>query len=78
MLNNNATPPGGPAGSPPTGCPWSVNNCGPNDEPFSFHTGSVNVCFGDGSVRVLRDNLDPLVIKALATNNGGENVNTDF
>ncbi len=36
ILNNNNTPKGGP-----TACPWSTNNCGPNDEPFSFH---VAVC----------------------------------
>ena len=74
MLNNNSNPSGGPQGAVPAGCPWSLNNCGPNDEPFSFHSGVVNAAFGDGSVRVLRDSLDPLVIKALATVAGGENV----
>jgi prepilin-type processing-associated H-X9-DG protein len=73
VLNNNSNPAGGPPGALPTGCPWSVNNCGPNDEPFSFHGGIVNVCFGDGSVRPLRDGLDPLVVKAIATVAGGEN-----
>jgi prepilin-type N-terminal cleavage/methylation domain-containing protein len=78
VINQSANPTGGPPGPLPAGCPWSLNNCGPNDEPFSFHGGIVNACFGDGSVRVIRDNLDPLVVKALVTNNGGETVNIDF
>ncbi len=59
-INNNKTPIGGPAD-----CRWSVNNCGPNDEPFSFHTGGVNIVMGDGSVRFTSDGIDPLVFKWL-------------
>ena len=41
-------------------CPWSLNNCGPNDEPFSFHSGGVLAVFlsarygasGDGGVTI--------------------------
>ena len=58
-INNSANPIGGPPE-----CRWSVNNCGPNDEPFSFHTGGVNACMGDGSVRFVRDSISPLVLKA--------------
>jgi len=77
VLNNSNNPIGGPVGAviPNTntgGCPWSVNNCGPNDEPFSFHTGIVQSVMGDGSVRSFRDSLAPLVMKALATGSGGE------
>ena len=50
-------------GGPPA-CRWSVNNCGPNDEPFSFHTGLVQAAMCDGSVRSIRDSTDGLVIKA--------------
>jgi prepilin-type N-terminal cleavage/methylation domain-containing protein/prepilin-type processing-associated H-X9-DG protein len=57
-LNNNATPTGGPAE-----CKWSTNNCGPNDEPFSFHTGGVNATMGDGSVRFLNESIDGVIIK---------------
>jgi len=58
-LNNNASPIGGPAS-----CRWNLNNCGPNDEPFSFHPGGVNTVMCDGSVRFVRDSIDGLVIKA--------------
>jgi prepilin-type N-terminal cleavage/methylation domain-containing protein len=49
-------------GGPPE-CRWSVNNCGPNDEPFSFHVGGVNATMGDGSVKFLQDAMDGIVVK---------------
>lgn len=57
-INQNKLPTGGP----PT-CLWSVNNCGPNDEPFSFHAGGVNCVMGDGSVKFLSDSIDPITLK---------------
>jgi prepilin-type N-terminal cleavage/methylation domain-containing protein/prepilin-type processing-associated H-X9-DG protein len=57
-INNYSTPEGGPAE-----CRWSVNNCGPNDEPFSFHTGGVNATMGDGSVKFLAEQVDGVVVK---------------
>jgi prepilin-type processing-associated H-X9-DG protein len=60
-INNSATPIGGPVT-----CPWDVNNCGPNDEPFSFHSSGVNAVFGDGSCRFLNENIDALVLRSLA------------
>ena len=71
-INNNKNPTGGP-----TTCPWSLNNCGPNDEPFSFHTGGVNAVMGDGSVRFFREGLQPLVLKWLAAAADGQNVIAD-
>ncbi len=66
-INNNSTPKGGPAS-----CPWSINNCGPNDEPFSFHTGGCNVVFGDGSVRFVRDSVSAQILRSMSTADGGE------
>ncbi|HTN02345.1 MAG TPA: DUF1559 domain-containing protein, partial [Planctomycetaceae bacterium] len=34
VINQNKSPQGGPPA-----CPWTQNNCGPNDEPFSLHVG---------------------------------------
>jgi len=71
-IDNNATPIGGP-----DSCKWSLNNCGPNDEPFSFHTGGCNAVFGDGHVQFLRQTISPQTLRALMTVDGGESVN-DF
>jgi prepilin-type N-terminal cleavage/methylation domain-containing protein/prepilin-type processing-associated H-X9-DG protein len=71
-LNNSKSPIGGPAE-----CLWSTNNCGPNDEPFSFHSGGVNVVMGDGSVRFVADTTDALVLKALCGATDGLSVQLD-
>ena len=67
IINNNSTPKGGPAG-----CLWRVNNCGPNDEPFSQHTGGCQAVLGDGSVRFLSENLDRQIIRRLSNPQDGE------
>jgi prepilin-type processing-associated H-X9-DG protein len=73
QLNNNATPYGGPES-----CRWQVNNCGPNDEPFSFHSGGVNATMGDGSVKFLSENIDGVVIKWMVGAEDGESINADI
>ncbi|MGE5195121.1 MAG: DUF1559 domain-containing protein [Deltaproteobacteria bacterium] len=72
IINNWKTPLGGPAQ-----CPWGINNCGPNDEPFSQHPGGCNALFGDGRVRFLAENTNILVIRALCTRKGKEPI-SDF
>jgi prepilin-type N-terminal cleavage/methylation domain-containing protein/prepilin-type processing-associated H-X9-DG protein len=62
VLNNWKTPVGGP-----TLCPWAINNCGPNDEPFSPHPGGVQALFGDGHVRFLSENLNIQIVRAICT-----------
>jgi len=49
----------------------------PNDDSdrygfSSFHLGGVNMVFGDGAVRFVRDEVDPQVFRAIATKNGDE------
>jgi hypothetical protein len=71
QINNNKNPTGGPVE-----CPWSTNNCGPNDEPFSFHTGGANAVAGDGSTKYLSENIDPIVLKRIAAASDGNVVET--
>ena len=52
-INNNASPIGGPST-----CAWSLNNCGPNDEPFGYHRRRERG-HGRRSVRFMRDSIDP-------------------
>ncbi len=65
-INNYNTPLGGPAE-----CLWVNNNCGPNDEPFSWHTGGCQAAMGDGSVRFLSENMDVLILKRIAGSQDG-------
>jgi len=71
-VNQNKLPVGGPAS-----CLWSVNNCGPNDEPFSFHSGGVNCVMGDGSVKFLADSIDPIALKWSVAASDGNIVQQD-
>ena len=66
FINNNK----GPAGA--AACPYNLNNCGPNDEPYSLHTGGVHALLGDGSVRFLSDNVDYNTVRRLANPKDGE------
>jgi len=69
-----------PVGGPTTGstCTWSKNNCGPNDEPFSFHTGVCGAVFGDGHVAFISDKVGFKTLKALVTADAGDVVGTDY
>ncbi len=71
-LTQNATPIGGPAE-----CLWQTNNCGPNDEPFSFHPGSVSAVMADSSVRTFNDGIDGVVFKFIVGANDGQKVSAD-
>ena len=67
IINQNATPYGGPAT-----CLWTVNNCGPNAEPFSLHIGGCHALLCDGSVRFISQNIDTQTIRRLADRADGE------
>lgn len=71
-INNYSSPLGGPAE-----CRWTNNNCGPNDEPFGFHSGGCNAVMGDGSVRFLRDSIDAMTLKWMAGSTDGRTFNVD-
>jgi prepilin-type processing-associated H-X9-DG protein len=53
------------------------NNAGNNEELFSFHPGGVNVLMGDGSVRFLKDSINPITLRALVSLAGGEVISAD-
>lgn len=66
-INNYSQVLGGPAE-----CLWSVNNCGPNDEPFAWHGSGSNATFGDGSVRFLSANTDGIIVKWMIGRNDAQ------
>ena len=71
-INNHASPKGGS-----TACPWSANNCGPNDEPFSFHPGGCMAVWGDGHVVFIKQTISAQVLRAICTPSGGESLTLD-
>jgi prepilin-type N-terminal cleavage/methylation domain-containing protein/prepilin-type processing-associated H-X9-DG protein len=93
VINQNAGPVGGvgtetsadvgSSGGPINGtmtstdCPWVVQNCGLNDEPFSFHRGGCNAVMVDGSARFLSDRVSPLTMRQLVTRADGDGTSTE-
>jgi prepilin-type N-terminal cleavage/methylation domain-containing protein/prepilin-type processing-associated H-X9-DG protein len=71
-INNNEGNFGGNAAT----CIWALkNNCGNNDEIFSFHgAGGANAVFCDGHVQFLNKGIDRRTIRMLVTPNGGETI----
>lgn len=65
FINGNRTL--GPIG--PANCYWYSNNCGPNDEPFSAHSGGVFAVFGDGRAKFISDSLNFVVLRQLCVPN---------
>ena len=68
VINNNSVPKGGPPGV----CPWTITNCGPNDEPFSLHTGGCHALLCDGSVKFMSENTDLQVVRRASDPQDGE------
>ena len=66
VINNNK----GAAGA--AACPYTTTNCGPNDEPFSLHTGGCHALMCDGSVRFISENTDLQVIRRASDPTDGE------
>jgi prepilin-type N-terminal cleavage/methylation domain-containing protein/prepilin-type processing-associated H-X9-DG protein len=66
IINNAKQPFGGG-----TACPWTTPNCGPNEEPFSWHGGGCNCLFMDGHVSFIRDDINPIQLRSLITSMEG-------
>jgi len=52
--------------------PRFVNASNFKANPFSFHTGGIQVALADGSVRFISDNINNLLFLSLCTMSGGE------
>jgi prepilin-type N-terminal cleavage/methylation domain-containing protein/prepilin-type processing-associated H-X9-DG protein len=55
-----------------------IMNCNNDSEPYSFHSGGMNVCMADGSVRFIRQNISAATFAALLTAKAGDIVQNDF
>lgn len=60
-----------------TGFPGNMANMPMQVPPSSRHPGGVNVLFGDGTVRFVKDTVSPPIWRALGTRNGSEVVGSD-
>lgn len=67
IINQNKSPKNGPPA-----CPWTTNNCGPNDEPFSLHVGGCHALLCDGTVRFISENIDTHIVRRLCSRADGE------
>jgi prepilin-type processing-associated H-X9-DG protein len=65
VINNSKDPWGGPLEPLDEACPWSTNNCGPNDEIFSYHPGGALAVFCDGHVAFLSESIRPQIMQRL-------------
>jgi prepilin-type N-terminal cleavage/methylation domain-containing protein/prepilin-type processing-associated H-X9-DG protein len=52
---------------------WTVHDCGPNNEAFSFHGNGAHMVFADGHVTYMRDTVAYAVVNALGTRSNGAN-----
>ena len=75
-INNKATP-SHEVNQYPTSGASQGSSAGADDEIWGFHPGGVNVLFGDGSVRFLKESLNIVIQRSLITLNGGEVVSSD-
>jgi prepilin-type N-terminal cleavage/methylation domain-containing protein/prepilin-type processing-associated H-X9-DG protein len=82
VINNNNYPVGGGSSTAQDGIgvnmSWTVNNCGLNDEPFSFHSNGCNCVLADGSVRFLEESLDAVTLRRLVTRSEGKPIDSEL
>lgn len=55
-----------------------IMNCNNDSEPYSMHTGGINVCLADGSVRFLRSSISAATFAALCTAKAGDVLGNDY
>jgi prepilin-type N-terminal cleavage/methylation domain-containing protein/prepilin-type processing-associated H-X9-DG protein len=54
-----------------------VMNCNNFSEPYAFHSGGINVCMADGSVRFIRQSISAATYAALSTRDYGDLASND-
>ncbi len=59
--------------TPANGCTFSMNKKNDN-EPYSFHSGGINVVFADGHVQFLAESIQLTTFAALCTRAAGETI----
>jgi prepilin-type N-terminal cleavage/methylation domain-containing protein/prepilin-type processing-associated H-X9-DG protein len=58
---------------------WTVHDCGPNNEGFSFHGAGAHMAFADGHVTFMRDDVPYAILNALGTRSNSTNeIGLDF
>ena len=55
-----------------------IINCTNDSEFYSFHTGGINVCMADGSVRFLQQSINAASLAAIVTARGGDLPGNDW
>ncbi len=53
-------------------------NCTNQGELYAFHTGGSNVCFGDGSVRFVRESISLQTLQLLCARNDGQPIAGEY
>lgn len=53
-------------------------NCTNDSEFYAFHTGGMNACFADGSVRFIRSSISAATLAALVTREAGDIPGADW
>lgn len=73
---NHVAPPNGRTCAAPN-FPGNMANMAMQVPPSSYHSGGVNVLFGDGAVRFVKSSVSLLAWRAIGSRNGGEVVGSD-
>jgi prepilin-type N-terminal cleavage/methylation domain-containing protein/prepilin-type processing-associated H-X9-DG protein len=73
---NHVAPPNGRTCAALGFQPPTMNNMAMQVPPSSKHPGGVNVLFGDGTVRFLKDTIDLTTWRAVGSRNGGETLSS--
>jgi prepilin-type N-terminal cleavage/methylation domain-containing protein/prepilin-type processing-associated H-X9-DG protein len=73
---NHVAPPNSQSCAAPN-FPGSMANMAMQVPPSSLHPGGVNVLFGDGTVRFVKNSISVAIWRAVGTRNGGEVISSD-